>query len=131
MFQCFNVASIGPEISFRSFDVSHRRRWGGDTIILTPSSYSFFVFFVSTKNYDLYHLGLCFNVSMWPVLVLHFHFEVLMFPALASMSVTLPINQCTSSNSPPSLPTKCASCHSPHPIQKSLVVVGHCCVWQL
>ncbi len=63
MFQCFNVASIGPEISFRSFDVSHRRRWGGDTIILTPSSYSFFVFFVSTKNYDLYHLFQCFNVA--------------------------------------------------------------------
>src|SRR6266699_2476214 len=70
---------------------------------------------------------ICFNVSMWPVLVLHFHFEVLKFPALASMSVTLPINQCTSSNSPPSLPTKCGYCHSPHPIQKSLVVVGHCC----
>ena len=63
MFQCFNVASIGPEISFRSFDVSHRRRWGGDTIILTPSSYSFFVFYVSTKNYDLYHLFQCFNVA--------------------------------------------------------------------
>ena len=28
MFQCFNVASISPAISFRSFDVSHRRRWG-------------------------------------------------------------------------------------------------------
>jgi len=28
MFQCANVASIGSAISFRSFDVSHRRRWG-------------------------------------------------------------------------------------------------------
>jgi len=43
MFQCFNVASIGPEISFRSFDVSHRRRWGGDYHYFTPSSYSFLV----------------------------------------------------------------------------------------
>src|SRR6266700_1502864 len=96
MFQCFNVASIGPAISFRSFDVSHKRRWGGYIINLTLNCCSISVFFVATESDSLYLSGPCFNVSMWPVLVLHFHFEVLMFPALASMSVTLPINQCTS-----------------------------------
>ena len=79
MFQCFNVASIGPATSFRSFDVSHRRRWEGDTIILTPNSCSILVFFVATEIYILYLSGPCFNVQMWPVLVLQFHFEVLMF----------------------------------------------------
>src|SRR6267378_2763364 len=79
MFQCFNVASISPAISFRSFDVSHRRRWGGYIIILTPNSCSILVFFVATEIDILYLSGPCFNVSMWPVLVLQFHFEVLMF----------------------------------------------------
>src|SRR6266567_5765297 len=89
MFQCFNVATIGPAISFRSFDVSHKRRWGGYIIILTLNSCSILVFFVATESDSLYLSGPYFNVLMWPVLVLQFHFEVLKFPALASMSVTL------------------------------------------
>ncbi len=64
MFQCFNVASIGPAISFRSFDVSHRRRWGGYIIILTPNSCSILVFFVATEIDILYLSGPCFNVQM-------------------------------------------------------------------
>src|SRR6266567_666585 len=79
MFQCSNVASIGPAISFRSFDVSHKRRWGGYIIILTLNSCSILVFFVATGSDSLYLSGSCFNVLMWPVLVLQFHFEVLMF----------------------------------------------------
>src|SRR6266700_3336677 len=79
MFQCFNVATIGPAISFRSFDVSHKRRWGGYIIILTLNSCSSFVFFVATESNSLYLSGPCFNVLMWPLLVLQFHFEVLMF----------------------------------------------------
>src|SRR6266700_2978193 len=79
MFQCFNVASIGPAISFRSFDVSHKRRWGGYIINLTLNCCSISLFFVATESDSLYLSGPCFNVSMWPVLVLQFHFEVLMF----------------------------------------------------
>ncbi len=79
MFQCGNVTSIGPAISFRSFDVSHRRRWGGYIIILTPNFCSILVFFIATESNGLYLSGPCFNVEMWPVLVLQFHFEVLMF----------------------------------------------------
>src|SRR6266568_3005689 len=79
MFQCFNVASIGPAISFLSFDVSHKRRWGGYIIILTLNSYSISVFFVATESDNLYLSGPCFNVLMWPVLVLQFHFEALIF----------------------------------------------------
>src|SRR6266568_1729793 len=82
MFQCFNVASIGPAISFLSFDVSHKRRWGGYIIIITLNSCSILVFFVATESDSLYISGPCFNVLMWPVLVLQFHFEVLKFPAL-------------------------------------------------
>src|SRR6266567_2650951 len=79
MFQCVNVTSIGPAISFRSFDVSHKRRWGGYIIILTPNFCSILVFFIATESNGLYLSGPCFNVLMWPVLVLQFHFEVLMF----------------------------------------------------
>src|SRR6266568_3572585 len=79
MFQCGNVTSISPAISFRSFDVSHKRRWGVYIIILTLNSCSILVFFVATEGDSLYLSGPCFNVLMWPVLVLQFHFEVLMF----------------------------------------------------
>src|SRR6266568_2207074 len=79
MFQCFIVASIGPAISFLSFDVSHKRRWGGYIIILTLNSCSISVFFVATESDGLYLSEPSLNVQMWPALVLQLHFEVLMF----------------------------------------------------
>src|SRR6266702_4389478 len=57
---------------------------GGDgegkyIVILTLNSCSILVCFVATESDSLYLSGPCFNVSMWPVLVLQFHFKVLMF----------------------------------------------------
>jgi len=72
-FQCFNVASISPAISFRSlmFPVD-----GECIIISTPNSYPILVFFVATESDHSYLSRAMFHVSMWPVLVLQFHFEV-------------------------------------------------------
>lgn len=78
IFQCFNVASIGSAISLRSFDVSHKRCWECN-IITTPNSSSISVFFFSTESDFLYLLGPWLNIKMWPVLVLQFHCNVLMF----------------------------------------------------
>ena len=78
MFQYFNVATIGCAISFQSFDVSDKRWWECN-IITTPNSYSILVFFFSTESDFLYLLIACFNVQMWPVLLLQFHFKLLMF----------------------------------------------------
>ncbi len=52
----------------------------GECIIISkPNSYSIWVFFFSPESDNLCLPGPCFNVQMWPVLVLQFHFEVLMF----------------------------------------------------
>ncbi len=96
MFKCANVASIGPATSFRSFDVSHKRRWGGYIINLTLNCCSISVFFVATESDSLYLSGPCFNVSMWPVLVLQFHFEVLMFHRRwGGYIIILALNSCS------------------------------------
>ena len=79
MFQCFNVAIIGSAFSYWSFDVSHRR-WWECIIISAPNSGSILVFFFFPESNFLYLLIACFNVQMWPVLLLQFHFEFLMFP---------------------------------------------------
>ena len=80
MFQCFNVTIIGSAFSCWSFDVSHRRWW--DCIIISaPNSGSILVFFFFPESDFLYLLIACFNVQMWPVLLLQFHFEFLMFPS--------------------------------------------------
>src|SRR6267378_1259134 len=76
MFQCGQYWSCN---FISKFDVSHRRRWGGYIMILTLNSCSILVFFVATASDSSYFSGPCFNVSMWPILVLQFHFEVLMF----------------------------------------------------
>ena len=78
MFQCFNVATIGCAISFQTFDVSDKRWWECN-IITTPNSYSILVFFFSTESDFLYLWGPCFNIKMWPVLVLQSHCDVLIF----------------------------------------------------
>ena len=88
MFQCFNVTIIGSAFSCWSFDVSHRR-WWECIIISAPNSGSILVFFFSPESNNLYLSVPCFNVSMWPVLVLQFHFEVLMFCTRGDRSVTL------------------------------------------
>src|SRR5436853_309804 len=80
MFQCFNVAIIGSAISFQSFDVSHRRGWEC-IIISAPNSGSILVFFFFPERDFLYLPGPCFNMQMWPVLVLQCHSEFLMFPS--------------------------------------------------
>jgi len=63
----------------------------GECIIISaPNSGSILVFFFSSERYLLYLLWLCFNIKMWPVLVLQFHFEFLMFPlAWGSVSCDL------------------------------------------
>jgi len=48
-------------------------------IISTPNSDSILVFFFPPESDVLYLLGSCFNVQMWPVLVLQCHFEFLMY----------------------------------------------------
>ena len=80
MFQCLNVTIIGSAFSCWSFDVSHRR-WWKCIIISAPNSGSILVFFFSPESDFLYLLIACFNVQMWPVLLLQFHFEFLMFPS--------------------------------------------------
>ena len=143
MFQCFNVVSIGPAISFRSFDVSHRRRWGGDIIILTPISYSF-IFSVLCFHWKLWLIPFrpkfqCLNVASIGPSISFWSFEVSCISqyecdimsrssiddARPLWKVTFPqwtyvIDQCTSGNSPLSLPTKHAYRYSLHPIWKSL-----------
>src|SRR6266700_1231302 len=57
----------------------HTEGDGECIIISTPNSCSILVFFVATESDHTYLSGPCFNVSMWPVLVLQFHFEALMF----------------------------------------------------
>ena len=78
MFQCLNVAIIGSAFSCWSFEVSHKR-WWECIIISAPNSGSILVFFFSPESNFLYLLIACFNVQMWPLLLLQFHFEVLMF----------------------------------------------------
>jgi hypothetical protein len=48
-------------------------------IISAPNSCSILVFFFSSESDNLNCLRPSFNVEMWPVLALQFHFEVLMF----------------------------------------------------
>ena len=48
-----------------------------------------FGIFFSPESDFLYLSGPCFNVLMWPLLVLHFHIEVLMFHTGGDRSVSL------------------------------------------
>jgi len=51
-FQCVNVASIGPEISSRSFDPWGSRRWEVNMIIFIPISCSILEFLGGPESYD-------------------------------------------------------------------------------
>ncbi len=78
---CFNV-SMWPVLVLQFHFEVLMFHTGGDgecIIISTPNSCSILVFFVATESDHSYLSGPCFNVSMWPVLVLQFHFEALMF----------------------------------------------------
>jgi hypothetical protein len=66
----------------------------GEGNIFTPNSCSILVFFFSPESVGLCLPGTCFNVKMWPVLVLQFQFEVLMFHTLGEGNIFTP-NSCS------------------------------------
>ena len=53
MFYCFNVTSINPVMSFRSFDVSHMRKWGVDDNFSTQFLLILSVLFFPWKRFFL------------------------------------------------------------------------------
>jgi len=75
MFQC---GQYWPCNFISKFWWFTQQEMGKCIIISTPNSCSILVFFFSSESDNLYLLGPCFNVQMWPVLALQLHFEVLM-----------------------------------------------------